>query len=57
MQPIQMQLSQNQKLFSEVFSAFLESIKNSEYFETKDEPQKEFLSEIIHCKMWDYLNA
>ena len=50
MQPIQMQLSQNQKLFSEVFSAFPESTQNLEYLEKEDEPQRPFLCEIIDTK-------
>ena len=57
MKPIQMQLSQNQKIFSDFFSAFPESTSNLKYFETKDEPQMSFVSEIIHCKMRGYLNA
>ena len=52
MQPIQMQLSQNQKIFSEFFSALPESTKNLEYFEKKDEPQRLFVFEIINCKRW-----
>ena len=32
-----MQLSENQKIFSEFFSAFLKSAQNFEYFEKKDE--------------------
>ena len=57
MQPIQMQLSQNQKLFSKVFSAFPESTQNLEYLEREDEPQRPFLREIIDSKMWGYSNA
>ena len=52
-----MQLSQNQKIFSEVFSAFPETRQNLEYFEKEDEPQRAFLSEIIDCKKWGSLNA
>ena len=37
MQPIQMQLSQKQKTFSEVFFAFSKSILNFEYFSKKDQ--------------------
>ena len=33
-----MQLSRNQKTFSEFFFAFAESTKNFEYFGKKDEP-------------------
>ena len=35
MHTIQMHLSQKQKIFSEFFSAFLESALNSEHFQTK----------------------
>ena len=42
-----MQLSQNQKIFSEVSSAFPESRYNLKYFEQKDQPQRPFPSEII----------
>ena len=52
-----MQLSGNQKIFSRVFSAFPQSTENSEYFETKDELQWPFLSEIIDWKKWGYLNT
>ena len=36
-QPIQMQLSQKQKTFSEFFSAFLKSSLNFEHFQKKDD--------------------
>ena len=50
-------LSQNKKRFSEFSSTFPESTKNLEYFQTKVEPQRWFLSEIIDCKKRSYLNA
>ena len=37
-QPIQMQLSQKQKTFSEFFFAFLKSILNFKHFPKKDDP-------------------
>ena len=37
-QPIQMQISQKQKPFSELVSAFLKSILNFESFQKKDDP-------------------
>ena len=40
MQPIQMILSQNQKQFSQFFSAFPESTINLEYFQKNVEPQR-----------------
>ena len=45
-----MQLSQNENIFSEIFSTFIESIENLEYFEEKDQRQSWFLSEIKDCK-------
>ena len=57
MKPIQMLLSQNQKLFGEFFSAFVESTKNLEYFEKKDIPRKSFVAESLDCKKLRYLNA
>ena len=38
-QPIQMELSQKQKLFSEFFFAFLKSILNFKRLPTKDDPR------------------
>ena len=38
-QPIQMQLSQKQKTFSEFFFAFLKSILNFKHLPKKDDPQ------------------
>ena len=37
-QPIQMQLSQKQKTFSEFFFAFLKSILDFKHFQRKDDP-------------------
>ena len=37
-QPIQIQLSQKQKTFSEFFFAFLKSILNSKHLPKKDDP-------------------
>ena len=55
--PIQIQLSQNQKIFSRFFSAFPKSTSNFEYFEEEDEPQRLLISEIIDFKKRAYLNA
>ena len=52
-----MQLFPNQKIFSQFFSAFPKSIYNLKYFETNDEPQRLFVSEIIDCEKWCYINA
>ena len=38
-QPIQMQLSQNQKTSCEFFFAFLKSILHFKFFPTKDDPR------------------
>ena len=38
-QPIQMQLSQKQKTFSEFFFAFLKSILNFKHLPKKDDPR------------------
>ena len=57
MQPIQMQLSQNQKKFSEFLSAFPESTQNLKDFQKKVEPHRRFLTEIIDWKKRSYLNA
>ena len=37
-QPIQMQLSQKQKRFSEIFVAFLKNTSDFEHFQKKDDP-------------------
>ena len=52
-----MQLSQNRKIFSEFFSALVQSTSNLEYFEKKDDPQRLFVSKIIDFKKRSYLNA
>ena len=52
-----MQLSQNQEIVSQIFSASPDYTYYLEYFEKKYEPRKLFLSEIIDCKIQGYLNA
>ena len=52
-----MQLSPNQQLLPYFFSAFLESTSNFQYFGTKSEPQRQFVSEIIEWKKRGYLKA
>ena len=44
--PIQMQLSQKQKNFSEFFAAFFKSRLNFKYFEKKDDPHTFFIFEV-----------
>ena len=50
MQPIQMLLSQNQKIFSEPFSEFPKSTSNLEYSGKRHEHRNFFVSEIITAK-------
>ena len=56
-----MQFSKNRKNFSIFFFffflAFLETTKNFEYFQSKDEPDTWFFSETKYWKMRRYLNA
>ena len=44
--PIQMQLSQKQKSFSQSFAEFLKSSENFKYFESKDEPHRFCIFEV-----------
>ena len=44
--PIQMQLSQKQKTFSEFFAAFLKFTVNFEYFEKTDDPHRFCIFEV-----------
>ena len=57
MQRIQMQLSQNLKILSQLLFAFPESTYYLKYFEKHDDPHRLFVSEIIDCKKRCYLNA
>ena len=47
-QPIQIQLSQALKVFSQFLPAFLKSPFNFEHFEKRDEPHSLCISEIIY---------
>ena len=49
-EPIQMQLSQKQKLFSELVFAFLKSTLNFKHFQKKCDPQTWSISEITDSK-------
>ena len=49
-QPIQMQLSQKQKTFSEFFCAFLKSSLNFEHFQKKDDSHSRGISEITESE-------
>ena len=50
--PIQMQLSEKRKAFSQLFVPFLESTSNFKHFEKKDDRHSYFVSEI---KDWQRL--
>ena len=49
-QPIQIQLSQRQKKFSQFFAAFLKLTSNFEQFEKKDDPHSLCMLETENCK-------
>ena len=57
MQPIQMHLSSNQKIFDQLCSAFSKSKLNLDLSEKKDDTQRLFVSKIIDCKRLFSLNA
>ena len=44
--PIQMQLSQKQKTFSESFPAFFKSSSSFQHFDKKDDPHRFLISEV-----------
>ena len=48
--PIQMQLSKNQKTFSQVVAAFLKFTSIFQHFEKKDDLHSLCISEITDCK-------
>ena len=49
-----MQLPQNQKIFSQLFSAFKKSTSNFKYFQRDEDPQRLLVSEIVDCKKPGY---
>ena len=49
-QPIQIQLSQKQKIFSQFLSGFLKSRSNFEHFQKKDETHTWCISQIKDSK-------
>ena len=51
--PIQMQLSEKGKHFSQFFLWFLESTSNFKYFEEKDDDHSKCVSEITDCEYLD----
>ena len=48
--PVEMQLSEKQKLFSEVFFSFLSSSLNFDFFERKDDAHRFCISKITDCQ-------
>ena len=52
-QPIEMVVSQKQKLFSQFFSAFLKSILNFEHFQNKDDPHSRCGSQLTVSEKGD----
>ena len=52
-QPIQILLSQKQKISSQFFSAFLKSTLNFEHFQKKDEPHSRFITQITVSEKGD----
>ena len=57
MQPIQILLSQKQKTFSELYSAFLKSRLNFEHSRKKDDPHSRCISQITVSKKGDSINV
>ena len=55
-QPIQIQLSQKENLFSWFFSAFLKSSLNFEHFQQKDDPHSRCFSKITDSKKRGFIN-
>ena len=55
--PIQLQLSEKLKTFSQFFIEFLESTLNLEHFEKKDEPHSSSIYEVTDSERRAYLNA
>ena len=49
-QPIQVQLSQKQKFFPQLFSAFSKSKLNFEHFQKKNDNYSAFISEATACE-------
>ena len=48
--PIQMQLFEKRKKFSEFFVAYVDSTSNFEHFERKDDRHNQSISEITDCE-------
>ena len=50
MVPIQIELCQKQKTFSEFFTYFLKSIRNFKFFRNKNDPQRFCISDITESE-------
>ena len=55
--PIQRQLSEKLKTFSQFFIAVLECTLNLEHFEKRNKPHSSSISEVIESEKRAYLNA
>ena len=51
-----MHLSKKLNVFSQIFTAFLKSTFNFQYFEMKDELDSLCISEVIDVEKHDYVN-
>ena len=56
-QQLQAHISQKQKIFSGIFTEYLECASNLEHFEKKDEHPSLVISEIIDSERIGYLNV
>ena len=56
-QQLQTPLSQKEKIFYELFIAFLQCAWNLEHFQKKDEYSRLIISEIIDAEIRGYLNV
>ena len=56
-QQLQTPISQKQKIFSRVFTAYLECASNLQHFEKKEEHPSLFISEIIDSERVGYLTV
>ena len=56
-QPIELQLSKKQRMFSQFPAAYLKSTSKFEYFEKQENPHKLCIFEIRDFKICGYLNV
>ena len=50
-EPIQLQLSKKEKIFCELFAAYLKSTRNVHHFERRDNPHMMCIFEIRDCQI------